>query len=138
MTPLSCPARSSNATAPYEAMDKVRDYTALNRTGWNAIAASRSPQPPEFFASGGSTLDDCEVAALGDVMGKRLLHLQCANGPSCRAGTFAAWPGLQSDPDLVDLLRRQPRVMPARHHDLLGSRKCCADQLRAPRRADFG
>jgi len=61
-------------------MAKVRHFTALNRSGWNAIAASRSPQPPEFFASGGSTLDDCEVAALGDVTGKRLLHLQCANG----------------------------------------------------------
>ncbi len=25
-------------------------------------------------------MDDCEVAALGDVTGKRVLHLQCANG----------------------------------------------------------
>ncbi|MGA8117376.1 MAG: class I SAM-dependent methyltransferase [Actinocatenispora sp.] len=61
-------------------MDHVRQHTEANRVTWNSIAPSRPPEPPEFFAGGGSTLDDCEAEALGPVTGRRLLHLQCAAG----------------------------------------------------------
>ncbi|HZE39124.1 MAG TPA: class I SAM-dependent methyltransferase [Stackebrandtia sp.] len=61
-------------------MDPLFEMTAHNRVQWNAIAPDRRPMTGEFFAAGGTTLDECEVAAAGDVAGLRLLHLQCANG----------------------------------------------------------
>jgi SAM-dependent methyltransferase len=61
-------------------MDRTRSYTEHNRVCWDQIAPARAPEPAEFFAAGGSTLDDCEIAALPDVAGQRLLHLQCASG----------------------------------------------------------
>ena len=36
--------------------------------------------PAEFFAAGGSSLDARVVDAVGDVRGRRLLHLMCATG----------------------------------------------------------
>lgn len=56
------------------------DITARNRRAWDAIAPDRPPRPPEFFRAKGSTLDEPEAEALGDVTGLRVLHLQCANG----------------------------------------------------------
>ncbi|MEV0840628.1 class I SAM-dependent methyltransferase [Actinocatenispora sera] len=61
-------------------MDRTRSYTEHNRVCWDQIAPARAPEPTEFFAAGGSTLDDCETEALPDVAGQRLLHLQCASG----------------------------------------------------------
>ena len=57
-------------------------YTARNREIWNRLAEPRRVllPPPAFFAAGGSTLEACEVQALGPVAGKRMLHLQCASG----------------------------------------------------------
>lgn len=61
-------------------MDTARAYTAGNRVAWDEIAPHRPPEPAEFFRTGGSTLDGPEAAALGDVTGRRMLHLQCASG----------------------------------------------------------
>ncbi|MGI8577160.1 MAG: hypothetical protein ACR2KG_04415 [Nocardioidaceae bacterium] len=61
-------------------MDTTLDYTSRNRITWNAIADKRPGKPAAFFANGGTTLDDIEVAQIPDVAGKRLLHLACANG----------------------------------------------------------
>ncbi|HEY3503464.1 MAG TPA: class I SAM-dependent methyltransferase [Actinocatenispora sp.] len=61
-------------------MDATRAYTGRNRDAWNQIAPRRTPEPAAFFAAGGSTLDECEATALGDVTGRRILHLQCASG----------------------------------------------------------
>ena len=61
-------------------------YTAQNRRAWNEIAHVRSRNyagaayPAEFFAAGGSSLDARVLDAVGDVRGRRLLHLMCATG----------------------------------------------------------
>lgn len=61
-------------------MDLTLDVTARNRLAWNAIAGKRPGKSVDFFIHGGSTLDDYQAAALGEVTDQRLLHLQCANG----------------------------------------------------------
>lgn len=61
-------------------MSETREYTSVNRRGWDLIARSRPPQPASLFLGGGTTLDDFEVEALPDVAGLRMLHLGCASG----------------------------------------------------------
>jgi SAM-dependent methyltransferase len=63
-------------------MPETYDYTERNRRAWNEIAEVRHKKWPdaEFFAAGGSLLEDCVVNAAGDVHGLTLLHLQCATG----------------------------------------------------------
>ena len=60
------------------------DWLELNRANWDARvpihAASRFYDIPGFVA-GRSTLRDFEVAEVGDVSGRTLLHLQCHIGP---------------------------------------------------------
>ena len=63
-------------------MTDMRDYTEQNRRAWNEIAVVRGRIWPEadFFAQGGSLLDEAVVAATGTLEGRTLLHLQCATG----------------------------------------------------------
>ncbi len=63
-------------------MSDIRQFTEQNRRAWNEIAEIRaaSRKPARFFAEGGSTLVPEELAAVEDVKGKTLLHLQCATG----------------------------------------------------------
>jgi len=63
-------------------MPDTHDYTAQNRRAWNEIAELRHQKWPDaqFFAAGGSLLEDCVLQAAGDVRGLALLHLQCATG----------------------------------------------------------
>ncbi len=63
-------------------MPNTHDYTAQNRRAWNEIAELRHQKWPDaqFFAAGGSLLEDAVLAAAGDVQGLTLLHLQCATG----------------------------------------------------------
>jgi SAM-dependent methyltransferase len=60
------------------------DWRALNRANWDARvpihAASRFYDIPGFVG-GRSTLRDFELAEVGDVSGRTLLHLQCHIGP---------------------------------------------------------
>jgi SAM-dependent methyltransferase len=60
----------------------IERFTRQNRRAWDEISHPRRERFPsaEFFASGRSTLRPFELAAAGDVAGKRLLHLQCAGG----------------------------------------------------------
>ncbi|CAM3184101.1 class I SAM-dependent methyltransferase [Stackebrandtia soli] len=58
----------------------IRAITQHNRHQWDAISAERRPRAAAFFVDGGSTLDESERAALGDLTGKRVLHLMCATG----------------------------------------------------------
>lgn len=54
-----------------------------NRQSWNAATAAHNSHKGDqaaFLRSGGSTLFDDEIALLGDVEGKTLLHLQCNAG----------------------------------------------------------
>ena len=69
---------AAHGTLPADA-----DWRALNRANWDARvpihAASRFYDLPGFVA-GRSELRDFELAEVGDVTGRRLLHLQCHIG----------------------------------------------------------
>jgi 2-polyprenyl-3-methyl-5-hydroxy-6-metoxy-1,4-benzoquinol methylase len=58
----------------------LHEITESNRASWNQIHAARPGQPASFFASGGSVLDEDELALAGDVNGKRVLQLACSCG----------------------------------------------------------
>ena len=60
----------------------MSDYTAANRAAWDAVADIRQKiwPPADFFAKGGSVLDERDQSAAGDVRGLRLCHLQCGSG----------------------------------------------------------
>lgn len=65
-------------------MDDVTRFTEQNRLAWNEVAERREVlrgfPSAQFFADGGVTLPDVVVASVGDVRGRRLLHLGCASG----------------------------------------------------------
>jgi 2-polyprenyl-3-methyl-5-hydroxy-6-metoxy-1,4-benzoquinol methylase len=56
------------------------DITESNRASWDQIHTARPGQPPSYFADGGSTLSADELAAAGDVRGRRVLQLACSCG----------------------------------------------------------
>ena len=59
-----------------------QDYAATNGRFWERRCASHLARwyDVEAFRAGGSTLDPLQLAEVGDVCGKRLLHLQCNAG----------------------------------------------------------
>lgn len=67
----------------YIAMDPVKDYLTINKASWNNKV--RFHLESDFydvngFINGTSSLNDIELNLLGDVTGKRILHLQCHFG----------------------------------------------------------
>ncbi|HZX01655.1 class I SAM-dependent methyltransferase [Kribbella sp.] len=58
----------------------LQDITESNRASWNQIHHARPGEPVSFFTAGGSTLTAEELAAAGDVRGRRVLHLACSCG----------------------------------------------------------
>lgn len=60
-----------------------RTHHEINRLSWNAGTKAHNSHKGDqaaFFRAGGNTLFSEEMALLGDVSGKRLLHLQCNCG----------------------------------------------------------
>jgi SAM-dependent methyltransferase len=60
-----------------------RDLREQNRLSWNAAVAAHESHRGDlagFLRGGGSTLFPEERALLGDLAGKRLVHLQCNSG----------------------------------------------------------
>ena len=61
-------------------------YAQQNRRAWNEIALERSRSyrealhPASFFAKGGCSLQPEVVEAIGELHGRRALHLMCATG----------------------------------------------------------
>lgn len=58
-------------------------YFAMNRTGWDSRARVHFDSTfydLEGFLAGATSLKEIELSELGDVSGKRLLHLQCHFG----------------------------------------------------------
>lgn len=87
-------------------------YTAQNRRAWDEIAEVRHTTmwpDAEFFANGGSLLDAETVAAAGDVIGRSLLHLQCATGEDT-----LSWAVLGARATGVDLSPRQVELAQAK------------------------
>lgn len=66
---------------------RVSDVVSQNREYWERLAPHRHGEPVEFFLEGGSALTDDELAAVGDVRGRRVLQLACSVGDE--ALTFA-------------------------------------------------
>lgn len=54
---------------------------------WEQLAPHRQGEPVKFFLEGGSALTEEEIAAVGDVRGRRVLQLACSIGDE--ALTFA-------------------------------------------------
>jgi SAM-dependent methyltransferase len=94
--------------------EPYRQYTGQNREAWNRMAAPRRSlvKPPEFFASGGCTLDDFELELIGAVQGKRVLHLQCASGNETLswAGQGARVVGVDISDVAIEIARDQARA----------------------------
>lgn len=64
-------------------MDHAADYLALNKEAWNQRVPAHLNSAfydLEGFRQGASSLDPIVTDILGDVSGKRLLHLQCHFG----------------------------------------------------------
>ena len=64
-------------------MDETRAHREANRRSWNLATDAHNSHKRDqagFLRAGGSTLFPEEIALLGDVRGKRLLHLQCNAG----------------------------------------------------------
>lgn len=70
------------STVPNEP-NQANDATERNRRSWNAATLAHNRHKLDqatFLRDGGSTLFEDELALLGDICGKRLLHLQCNSG----------------------------------------------------------
>ncbi|AKQ47455.1 methyltransferase type 12 [Rufibacter radiotolerans] len=64
-------------------MEPSVDYVALNRHAWNlrtGVHKDSAFYDLASFKAGKNSLNPLELAALGDVQGKKLLHLQCHFG----------------------------------------------------------
>lgn len=64
-------------------MNTLPDYIAINKELWNAKTGHHVRSDfyrNEEFLAGMSSLNDIELGLLGDVKGKRILHLQCHFG----------------------------------------------------------
>ncbi|MEU4194544.1 class I SAM-dependent methyltransferase [Kribbella sp. NPDC026611] len=68
-------------------MVEQSEVVRQNREYWERLAPHRLGEPVRFFLEGGSALTDPELALLGDVRGRRVLHLACSVGDE--AVTFA-------------------------------------------------
>jgi len=78
--------------------DSWDGITAANAAYWEALAPHRLGEPVAFFRAGGSALTVEELAAIGEVGGRRVLQLACSVGDE--AITFAQ---LGADVTGVDL-----------------------------------
>ncbi|HEY3560855.1 MAG TPA: class I SAM-dependent methyltransferase [Kribbella sp.] len=56
------------------------DVTESNRLSWNQIHHARPGEPASYFVDGGTTLSPEELAAAGDVRGRRVMQLACSCG----------------------------------------------------------
>lgn len=64
-------------------MNPEENYIAINRESWNRrteVHLSSEFYDMENFLKGKSSLNDIELKLLGDVSGKKILHLQCHFG----------------------------------------------------------
>ena len=78
--------------------DSWDGITAANAAYWEALAPHRLGEPVAFFRAGGSALTVEELAAIGEVGGRRVLQLACSVGDE--AITFAQ---LGADVTAVDV-----------------------------------
>lgn len=70
-----------------------------NRTYWEQLAPHRPGEPIDFFREGGTALTEPELAIIGNVHGRRVLHLACSVGDE--ALSFAQLGALVTAVDLA-------------------------------------
>ena len=61
-------------------MEIPKDYLDINKKTWNSktdVHIASEFYDTESFINGKNTLNEIELALLGDVSGKKILHLQC-------------------------------------------------------------
>jgi SAM-dependent methyltransferase len=92
-------------------MDKpYKQAEQTNQALWDEVAPVhfKAYQEVELLRRGGNALDEIEVAEIGDVAGKRLLHLQCHIGTDtlswARQGAIVT--GVDFSPDSLSHARR--------------------------------
>ena len=87
-------------------MSGTEEFTQQNRRAWDEIAELRFRNMgwpgPDFYRDGGTLLDPVVLDAAGDVVGQRLLHLQCATGEET-----LSWAVAGAIATGVDISRRQ-------------------------------
>jgi SAM-dependent methyltransferase len=74
------------------------EVVGRNKRYWERLAPHRPGEPVSFFREGGSALTADELAAIGDIRGRRVLQLACSVGDE--ALTFAQ---LGADVTAVDI-----------------------------------
>ena len=94
-----------------QSVDPIDSYAAANRVAWDAIAEKRQKiwPPADFFAQGGSVLDERDRDAAGDVRGLRLCHLQCGSGEEA-----LSWANLGATVTGVDISPKQIELAAAK------------------------
>lgn len=95
-------------------MGKEQNYKEINKESWNSRVEAHMRSDfydLKGFLKGKSSLNDIELALLGDVKGKSILHLQCHFGQDtlslCRLGAKA------TGVDLSDKAIEQAKVLAA-------------------------
>ena len=86
------------------------DYLPLNRAAWDARTAQHLPSDfydVDGWLAGGTSLKHIELPLLGDLSGRRLLHLQCHFGQDTLslARMGAAVTGLDLSPRAIEAAR---------------------------------
>jgi len=90
----------------------VDDPIEINRRNWDERAAIHARaalgEMPSRFRAGEDALHAIEAAELGDISGKRVLHLQCQIGRDtlCLVRRGAAVTGLDFSPVAIEVARR--------------------------------
>lgn len=87
------------------------DAHEANRLSWNAATVAHNSHKGDqaaFFRDGGSTLFPEEIDLLGDLDGRRLLHLQCNSGQDTLslAGLGACVTGVDISDTAIEFARR--------------------------------
>ncbi len=92
-------------------METKDDYKAINKQTWNNktdVHIASDFYDVEGFLKGKSTLNDIELPLLGDVSGKKILHLQCHFGQDTIS--FARMGAKATGVDLSDKARKSSRI----------------------------
>ena len=116
-------------------METKDDYKAINKQTWNNktdIHIASAFYDVEGFLKGKSTLNDIELPLLGDVSGKKILHLQCHFGQDTM--TFSRMGAKATGVDLSDKAIERAREINEKLN--LDTTFVCCDIYDAPNHLD--
>lgn len=111
---------------------KKNDYLTINKKTWNDktdVHIASDFYDNEAFLNGKSTLNDIELQLLGDVKGRKILHLQCHFGQDTM--TFSRMGARATGVDLSDKAIERGRQFAAQLG--LDTQFVCSDVYDAPK-----